>query len=371
MKYGINGSVSVSAARPVTVESSTPITIIATVDKGDVGFKKFNNAEDGLKYVKDTNITSGTLKASLTGIFLQGVNCPIVCILIKKATTAADKTAVLAALSEVTKADIKTGISPRLGVLISPEFSADVDVGAKLDAMASKIWATGITDDFTSNEAGFKSYLGNFASRFMVHTTGRTKCDGVFIPNSALLAGVIARFDAEPFGWAKSHSNRVVKGAADTDRFIEHIEGSDCEARRLRGEGAMMIIKNHGWRTEGFETRDIDPIWKSLDRVRCFYRVLDAIVKANLWAKDREADQLIEVKKTITEFMNELVGNGVAIGFKVYFDPKKNNKATVSAGKFYLTILFQDMPSIKELNIELVYSDDWSDVLINFLNKGE
>ena len=121
----------------------------------------------------------------------------------------------------------------------------------------------------------------------------------------------------------------------------------------------------------GFETRDIDPIWQALDRVRTFYRVLDAIIKANKWARDREADQLLEVKKTVTEFMNELVGNSVAIGFYVYFDPKKNTRATVTAGKFYLTVEFQDMPSIKELNIELVYVDDYSEVLINYLNQGE
>ena len=240
-----------------------------------------------------------------------------------------------------------------------------------MDSIATKLWATGITDDFSEDEAGFKAYMGNFGSRCMLHTTAYTKADGLQIPNSAIIAGVIARFDAESFGWAKSHSNRLVLGAAGTTREIEYLEGSDCEARRLRQDGGCLVLLDEGWRTYGFETRDIDPIWQALDRVRTFYRVLDAIIKANKWARDREADQLLEVKKTVTEFMNELVGNSVAIGFYVYFDPKKNTRATVTAGKFYLTVEFQDMPSIKELNIELVYVDDYSEVLINYLNRGE
>lgn len=368
--YGINGSISASAARPVTVESSTAIGMVATVDAGDTGFKKFNNAEEGLAYVKENNITDGTLKASLTGIYLQGVNCPIVCYLVAKSVDDAIAP-IMAALGELTKSDSQTGISLKLGLILAPEFSANEEVAAKIDAIATRLWATGISDDFSEDEAGFKNFMSNFASRFMLHTTAYTKADGEFIPNSALLAGVIAKYDAESFGWAKSHSNRTVLGASATSRFIEHVEGSDCEARRLRQEGASLIIKNNGWRTYGFETRDIDPIWQALDRVRTFYRILDAIIKANLWALDREADQLLEVKKTITEFMNELIGNSVGIGFRVYFDTKKNTKATVTAGKFYLTVEFQDMPSIKELNIELVYVDDYSDVLINFLNQGE
>ncbi len=100
--------------------------------------------------------------------------------------------------------------------------------------------------------------------------------------------------------------------------------------------------------------------------------MLETIIKNIKWARDREADQLIYVRKSIEEFFRELKGNHVVIGFEVFFDKEKNTPATVTAGKFYLTIKAQDMPSIRELNIELVYVDDYSDVLINLLNgEGE
>jgi phage tail sheath protein FI len=369
LNYGINGSISADAARPISVSSSTPIGIVATVDAGDTGLMKFNNAEEGLKYITDTSITAGTLKAALKGIDLQGVNCPIVVHLSTKGVDdAADIVSVLAGLDVIKNSDPVTGINLKNGLIIVPEFSADVSVGTKLDAISSKVWTTGITDDFSADEAGFKAYMENFGSRYLLHCTGRYYLDGILVPGSAIIAGVIARYDAEPFGWAKNHSNRIAKGVSGCERVIEYFDGSDCEARRLRQEGGCMILKDEGWRTYGFETRDIDPIWQSLDRVRTFHRSLTAVLEAVKYARDREADELLGVKNSIVEFNNELKGNGVSLGFEVYFDPAKNTKATVTAGKFYLTWRIQDMPSIRELNIEMVYVDDYSDVLINYIN---
>ena len=92
------------------------------------------------------------------------------------------------------------------------------------------------------------------------------------------------------------------------------------------------------------------------------------MMEASKWARDRQADELLMVKKSVEEFMRELVGNGVGLGFTAFFDPNKNTKATVTAGKFYLTVQFQDMPTIRELNIELVYVDNYADVLLNIIN---
>lgn len=372
IKYGINGNIDVDAARPITVESSTPIAIVATVDKGDTGFKKFNNADEGLEYIKTNTITDGTLENALRGINLQGVNCPIVCHLsILDVDAEVNKTNILAGLGELSKSEPITGINLRLGVIIAPEYSADAEIGAKIDSVATKLWCPrSLTDDFSSDEAGFKNYIANFGSMFLIHCTGRFNADGKLIPMSALVAGHIARWDAKAFGWAKSHSNRVVLGVVGTDRVIEYLDGSDCEARRLRQASGCMIVKDVGWRLYGFQTNHIDPIWQNASRVSTFYRLLDAILKASKWARDREADELQEVKDSVDEFMLEMKGAGVVLGFSAVFD-ERNTKATVTAGKFYLTIKTQDMPEVTELNIDLVYTDGYSDVLISNLNGGE
>ncbi len=370
LNFGINGSFGVQAARPISISSSTPIGIVATANAGDTGLMKFNNADEGLEYVKDNNITDGTLEVALTGISLQGVNCPIVVhISTLDDDSAVNKTNVLEGLDMLKQSDPVIGIDLKNGLIITPEYSADVEVAAKVDSVSSALWTTGIVDDFSVDEAGVSNFVNNFGSKYLLVGTGRYNADGKLIPFSSLMAGIIAYHDGNTaFGWAKNHSNRIAKGVAGTQRVIEYLDGSDCEARRLRQKSVSMILKDVGWRTYGFETTDIDPIWQSLDRVRTFHRLLAAILKANKWARDREADQLIWVKKSIIEFMNELKGNNVVIGFDVFFDPEKNTKATVTAGKFYLTVLVQDMPSIRELNIELVYSDNWGDTLINYIN---
>lgn len=370
LNFGINGSFGVAAARPITISSSTPIGIVATADAGDFGLMKFNNADAGLEYIKTNSITTGTLEAALRGISLQSVNCPLVVFVAElDIDEPVNKTNMLAGLDELKKSDPVTGINLKNGLIIVPEYSADPEIGAKMDSISTGLWTTGITDDFSSDEAGISDYVSNFGTKYLLIGHGKYNADGKIIPFSALMAGLIAYHDANTaFGWAQNHSNRVAKGVAGTSRVIEYLDGSDCEARRLRQKSVAMIVKDIGWRTYGFETTDIDPIWQSLDRVRTFHRLLAAILEASKWARDREADQLIWVKKSIVEFMNELKGNSVVIGFDVFFDPLKNTKATVTAGKFYLTVMVQDMPSIRELNIELVYSDDWGETLINYIN---
>ena len=370
LNFGLNGSFAVAAARPISISSSTPIGVVVTANgKGETGLKKFNNADKALDYIKSNDITAGTFEVSMIGISLQGVNCPIVVHISKHDTDSINKTNILSGISELKKAEPVTGINLKNGLIIAPEYSSDVEVAAKLDSICSILWTTGITDNFSEDEAGVSNFAKNFGTKYLLIGHGRYKADGKLIPYSALMAGLIAFHDSNtPFGWAKNHSNRIAKGVAGTERVVEYLDGSDSEARRLRQKSLGMIVADVGWRTYGFETTDIDPIWQSLDRVRTFHRLLAAILKASKWARDREADQLIWVKKSIIEFMNELQGNNVVIGFEVFFDPLKNTKPTVTAGKFYLTVITQDMPSVRELNIELVYSDKYSETLINYIN---
>lgn len=359
LNFGINGNISSDAARPISVKSTTVIAI-AVAATANHGLHKFNNADDALKFCKAKKIT-GVLENSLKGIALQGVNCPIVLNL-------ANTNQLLDALDLFKKCEGHTGLSLSGGLLLAPEASENAQVGSKLDAIAAKLWATAIIDNFSADEAGVTAFAKNYGTRDSLLVHGKYTADGVKVPASALIAGVIAYWDAKPFGWAKSHSNRAVKGVSATDRVLEYLDGSECEARRMRQKGVATILRDVGWRTYGFETTHIDPIWKSLDRVRTFQRLLMAIMKASKWARDREANELLTVRQSIIEFANELKGNDVIVGFDVFFDEAKNTKATVTAGKFYLTIKVGDMPSVRELNIELVYSDSWNETLINYIN---
>ena len=359
LNFGINANISAAAARPITVKSTTVIAL-AGIAASNHGLHKFNNATDALTFLHAEKI-EGVLANSLTAIAMQGVNCPIVLNL-------AGVDQVLDALDVFKRCEGLTGLSLQGGLLLAPELSADLQVGSKLDALAAALWATALIDNSSDDEAAVLEWASNYGTNAALLTHGCYTAAGVPVPASALFAGIIAYWDAKPFGWAKSHSNRAVKGVSGTERVIEYLDGGECEARRMRQHGVATILRDVGWRSYGFETTHIDPIWQGLDRVRTFQRLVMAIVAASKWARDREANVLLWVRQSIIEFMNELKGNDVVVGFDVLFDPDKNTKATVTAGKFYLTVRTGDMPSVRELNIELVYSDNWNDVLINYIN---
>lgn len=369
--YGINGSVDVDAARPVEVESTTPIALVGTSDVGDEGMHFFSNAEKALEYVNAA--TQGTLRAALQLISDQGVSCPIILSLVRH--TADVTAAIVTAVDGLKSAEAETGYRPDL--IIAPEFSFDSSVAVKMDAVASRLWATAILDNLAVNETAALAFAATFSSRFVLIYSPHVKYydtlseQVVNMPSSAAIAGMIARTDGEvPFGFADSVSNRVVKGISGTSRIIDYADGVDCEARRLRNAGVGSIVADVGWRTYGFETTDIDPVWQSLERVRTFYKALRAVMNASKWARDRRANELVHVRESIDEFMRELRGNNVAIGFEIFFPMDKNTLATVTAGKFYLTVKWQNMPLVRELNIEMTYIDQYGEVVLNILNGG-
>ena len=371
LNFGINGSISVQAARPIIVDSSTPIGIVVPFDGASKAFEVFNNAEAMKTYLEEKGATVDELAyKTANAIALQGVNTKIV---VKFVNSGDDvKANVLAGLDVLKSAPQDENILTRPDLIICPEHSYDADVAAKMDSLASLFRATAIVDVNASDEAEANTFANNFGSRYMLLYNGRSKAEGKLYPTSALIAGHIAYWDAggdngfDEFGYARSHSNRIVKGVSGSERIIEYFDGSDCEARRLRQNGIGSIVQDIGWRSYGFETRDIDPIWQSLERVRAFHRWLEAIIKANKWARDRNADQLQYVKNTCVEFFNKLKGAGIALGYEVYLDPSRSD---VTAGKFTFVLKTANMPAIRELNFDLVFSDDYNEAFINWVNS--
>ncbi len=371
LNFGINGQIRVQAARPVTVDTKTPIGIVVPFGSTDGEFRVFNSAEQMKEYLEEKGATPDDLAyKTANAIALQNVKGKIVAKFVADGDGVKDN--VLAGLDVLKTAPQDENILTRPDLIICPEYSYDADVAAKMDSIATLFRGTAIVDVNAADEAAANAFANNFGSRYMLLYSGRSKVEGKLYPTSALIAGLIAYWDAggdngyDEFGYARSHSNRIVKGVSGSERIIEYFDGSDCEARRLRQNGIGSIVQDVGWRSYGFETRDIDPIWQSLERVRTFHRWLDAIIQANKWARDRSADQLIWVKKTCSEFFRKLTGAKIALGYEIYLD---SNRTDVTAGKFTFVLKTANMPAIRELNFDLVFSDDWNEAFVKWINS--
>ena len=373
LNFGINGGIAVEAARPVLVDSKTPIGVVVPFGtQSELTY--YNNP----KAWKDYLVAQGQTDADLAyqtaaAMELQNVQTKVI-VAYAPVDRDADgqKQKILDGLDLLKSSPYDERVLERPDVIIVPEHSYDADVAAKMDSVAAKLRATGIVDVNAKDEAEATAFAKNFGTRYLLLYRGRTKMEGKLYPASAAIAALIAYWDAggdngfDEFGYARSHSNRIVKGVSGSEVPIEYFEGQDCEARRLRQKGVGAIVQDVGWRSYGFETTDIDPIWQSLERVRTFYRWLDAIIKANKWARDRSADQLIWVKKTCSEFFKKLTGAGIALGYEIYLDA---NRSDVTAGKFTFVLKTANMPAIRELNFILTFTDEHNDAFIEWVNN--
>lgn len=380
LEYGVNVSTSTNASVPIVVNSTTVIAMAVVADTIEVGLRKFNNAEEGLAWCETNSITAGTLHTSLEALFLMSLKSPIIVHISTFDDTddANNIIAISAGLDTFVNTGQELALIPEL--IIAPMYSNDVSIATKMDAISARLLAIGVVSSFANTEADSVDFLANFGTRFLWIGNGVSTVNAVEVCNSVTMAGDIAYWDAggdagaDAYGWAKNHSNRVVRGVEKSTRkdgsYIQYLDHGDCEARRLRQQGMTHIIRDEGWRVYGFETTDINPIFQSLKRVRTFLRLSKMLQSQLKYIRDRDADELAELNTAVKNFFDILKGNNVVLGFTAEFEDAKNTIANITAGIFTLTVKFGDMPSVAELNIELIYSDEWNTLLLGNINGG-
>ena len=374
LDYGINTSISVRAPRPMFVDSATPIGVVVPFGTDSV-LTYYDNATQWKAYLETQGQTHDDLTWKIAdAIELQGVQCKIIVAYVAQLDDAtAQRDAIIDGLELLQSAPYDSRVLDRPDLIIAPEHSYDLRVAAKIDAVAAKLRSTGIVDVNAPTEAEIKDFVSNFGTQFLHCVAGPHLVGDRVYPTSAFVAGAWAYWDAggdaghKAGGWSESHSNRIVRGVTGAVNPIEYFDGVDCAARRLRQHGVGMIVHDQGWRTYGYETTDLDPTWQPLDRVRTFWRWARTMQKEIKWARDRNASQLVWVKVSCARFFDAEVADGRALGYRIYLDADASD---VAAGKFKFKMEVEDMPSIRELDIELTYVDDYDQVLIDMVNKA-
>lgn len=398
--YGVNTVTSVNAARPIRIQSTTPIGVVGTVllpanaDTMSAENKKiyekikaneplfFGSADKALEFFEDME---GTLRESLDGIADQNVSGPIIINTVELEATHSGKIPEdfyddLTLKSKIIKAigDFKgvagvVGYKPNL--IVALRFSHDLAVSTEMQSVAQRLLAMALVDLKANDESEAVLAVGSFGSNRVLLCDPYVKVWDTFTnaeitqPLSARRAGLIAWADAQSeYGFADSHSNRVVNGITGTSRTIEFNAGQDCEADRLRTKGIGTVIRYNGFRIWGGETTDIDPIWQDHTRVRIFDRISEVALDGLFWAIDRRADILKSVKDSVEQMLLALKGAKVLLGFNVYWDAERNTTANITAGKFYLVAELQNMPILKRLEVNFSYVDRYGDVLIKLIS---
>ena len=384
-KFGVNVTVSAEAARPIAVESTTPIGIAGYEEVLENGLhfymttaKALEALEAKYKAKKDASqaFKKGSIYRALKGIEDQAVNTQIILSVFTKDDDEDINDEITECKSAVTafaKAKSRFGYSPNL--IIAPGFSHEDAIKGEIEKMATRLKATGIVDIKADDAAAAIVKMGDFGTNRLVAAYPNVKVWDdetnayVYEGQSARIAGMIAHTDgASEFGYSDSYSNRVMIGVSGTQIDVDFELGETCTADELRAAKISTVIRESGFRAWGGETSDQDTIWKDLARVRVFDRISQACQKGILFAIDKKADQLYHAKRSVSELLRGLVGAKVLLGYELSWS-EKNTLANITDGKFYLDVRMQNNPIVKQLTLDFIYVDKYGETLMNDLNK--
>ena len=236
------------------------------------------------------------------------------------------------------------GFAPR--ILIAPGYSDTKSVADALVATGNRLRATVPIEGPSTTDDAATTYRNDFGSRraYLVDPEVQVAgADGtpVSAPNSAYVAGVIARSDTERGFWW-SPSNREILGIVGTARPIDFALGDpNARANLLNENEVATIIRENGYRLWGNRTCSADAKWAFLSVVRTADILNDSLLRSHLWAVDRNITKtyLEDVAGGVNAYISELVGRGALIGGQCY--PSDLNTAeTIAAGKVYFDFDF-------------------------------
>lgn len=387
--YGVNVTISSEAAKPISVQSNTPIGIVGIDESLESGLYFYMSIDEALEAVQASK--NSTVKRALKHIESAGVKTQIILSVVHPKTPVSDfktleeakyEADIKKAINALKEAKSLTGYAPDL--IIAPYFSHLSSIKSEMESIATRLKATGLVDldnKLKPNEAIAK--MGDFGTRRLVaiypyvkyfdedlgekDESGNFKGEVANAPASSFIAGLIAKTDGESeFGYSDSFSNRVIMGIEGTSVPIDFELGETCTADELRVNNITTIIREQGFRAWGGETSDMDTIWKDLARVRIFDRISKAAQKGVLFAIDKKASELYYAKSSVEELLRGLVGAKVLLGYELSWSPK-NTLANITAGKFYLDVRMQNNPIVKQLTLDFIYVDKYSDSLMDSL----
>lgn len=352
-----------TGTRPIQTVRSSVIGIVGTAPRADVDAFPLNtpvliagNLREAAKLLANPGSDNGTLPDALASIFDQCGALVVVIRVAKGVDDAATLTNVVGGVDSGTgnytgikallSAKGALGLTPR--ILCAPGFTHTRTGGnanaaaAALAAVALQLRAVAFIDAPNTNDADALDYALDFDSdRLMVVDpfVKRLNNAGVIAsqPASAIWAGITARVDNDEGFWV-SPSNKPVLGIVGTHRPVDFTLGDANARANLLNEGKVStIVRENGYRTWGNLSLSSDPKWQFLCVRRTADMVNESLVRAHLWAVDRNITKTYvqDVIESVNAYLRDLVAKGAILGGYCYADPELNTPSNIQLGKVY------------------------------------
>lgn len=244
-----------------------------------------------------------------------------------------------------------TGFCPR--ILCAPGWTsqrpdnAANPVVAEMLGIANRLRAVIIADGPNTDDDDAVDYRRDWGSKRVYVVDPGVKImnslgEIVGQPTSARVAGLIARVDNE-LGFWNSPSNKIINGIVGTGREVDFTLGDTTSRANLLNENEITtIIRQDGFRLWGNRTCSDDPKWAFLSVVRTADMINDSILRAHMWAVDRNINRtyLEDVAQGVNNYLQRLKALGAILGGECFPSPGLNTPATIEAGQVYFDFLF-------------------------------
>jgi len=317
--------------------------------------------------IKDLGDT-GTLPDALNAIYQQ---CAALCVVVRvkgeelidesikqnnevKSNEEDAQESVFQALIE---AESTLGVRPK--ILIAPGISRHKGVIEELNNVANKLKAIAVIDGPNEdNQNAIKLANGLGSKRLYlidpaVKVWDNQQQDFAIKPASPYVAGLIAQADnARGFWW--SPSNQLISGIVGTARPIDFVMGDKTSSANLLNEQKIAtIINQNGYRLWGNRTLSADATWSFLQVVRVADIINESILRAHLWAIDRNIGKTYydDVMESINSYLRHLQQLGAILGGQCSVDKEKNPISEISQG--HVTFEFDFTPPVAAEHITI------------------
>lgn len=354
--------------RPIRTLSSSVIGLVGTAPDADVQRFPLNTP------VLVTSLTqaaalgkTGTLMAAIDDIYDQA---SAVIVLVRVEASSDDMQSfanVIGGVDETTghyqglqalrSAKSLLGVQPR--ILIAPGFThqrpVDPDdeqrqlanpVVAELIGVAQRLRAVIIADAPNTHDADAIAYRQDWGSQrvYVIDPFVKVLSGAQIVsrPASARVAGLIANTDQDKGFWF-SPSNQNINGILGTHRAVDFALGdATSRANLLNAKEVATIIYEDGYRLWGNRTCSSDPKWAFLSVVRTADMINDSLLRAHLWAVDRNITKTYveEVIEGVNAYLRQLKAQGAILGGRCWADPELNSPMAIADGKVYFDFDF-------------------------------
>lgn len=361
--------------RPIQTVRSSVIGLIGTAPLADESAFPLNtpvmiagNRREAAKLLAVTGADKGTLPDAIDSIFDQAGAVIVVVRVQNGATEAETQANIIGGVNASSGnyegvhaflgAESRLGVTPR--IMLAPGFTHQRPestttpgtylanpVVSEMVGVAERLRAVIIADGPNTNDEAAVAYSNDFGSpRVYVCDPWVLKTDStgaiVQAPPSPCVAGLIAKSDNDRgFWWSPSNQN--INGIIGTVRPVDFTLGdANARANLLNEQAVATIIRQDGYRLWGNRTLSSDPKWIFLSVRRTADIINDSLLRAHLWAVDRNITKtyIQDVTEGVNAYLRHLTTIGAILGGKCWADPELNTPDQIAQGKVYFDFDF-------------------------------